>query len=322
MTRITAYEIKNHQGDTLSITNFGARIIRWQTKVGDESRNIVLGYPDLEDYLTDPFFMGAIVGPYANRIANACYTVDEKEVTLSANEGKNQLHGGKGALDSQFWQCSYHDDSSLTLTCQLKDGFNGYPGNISIKVNYEISPTSELIINIEVNTAKATIVGPTAHPYFNLNAKQQSTEHNLQVNSSNYTPVNKHGIPLGEIQPVEGSHYDFSSPTTISKANNNQSLDDNFILSLQDTTIEKIALKHASLTSQDKKLTLQVSSNYPAIQVYAGKHLNKPFTPNQGICLEPQFCPDSPNQLAFPFHMTSPNGPLKTEIRYALIKAQ
>lgn len=320
MTKITSYDITNHQGDSISIANFGARLISWHTRVADEVRNIVLGYSKLEDYLTDPFFMGAIVGPYANRIANARCEMDGKETTLSANEGKHQLHGGDQALANQFWLCSHHDENSLTLTCKLKDRFNGYPGDLNFKVIYTILQSSELNITLEVDSEKLTIAGPTAHPYFNLNKEQKSAEHSLKLNSEYYTPIDSNGIPVGKISSVKDTNYDFLSLRKISSFCDGQTLDDNFVIALTDTTTEPACLQHATLMSADQKLTLHASSNYPSLQVYTGKYLREPFLPNQGVCLEPQFTPDSPNQSIFPFHFTSPNQVLSTVIIYKLTK--
>jgi aldose 1-epimerase len=324
MANIISYDITNNQGDTVSIINFGARITRWRTQVGDESRNIILGYNKLEDYLTDPSYIGAIVGPYANRIAKACCKIDDETVTLAANEGQNQLHGGDGALAHQFWQCNQNNGSSLTLTCTLADGFNGYPGDIRIDVTYEISSDSELIISIYAESSKLTIIGPTAHPYFNLNkvlaSNIQPKEHNLQIFGNHYTPVNYQCIPTGEIKPVQNTAFDFRHSKEVSSTHNSQQLDHNFLVSLTDTTMDSTCFKLASIESNDKKLTLHSSSNYPAVQVYTGTHLTAPFEANQGICLEPQFSPDSPNQLNFPFHFTSPEQPLNTVIRYKLAK--
>ncbi len=320
MSKIKTYDIANQHGDTLSIINFGARLISWHTLVNNESRNIVLAYKTLEDYLSDPFYLGAIVGPFANRIDGARCNISGKEIRFAPNEGENQLHGGDNALANQFWFCQHHSAQSLTLTCRLKDGFNGYPGDINVRVSYEITADSELIISMKVNTNKVTIAGPTAHPYFNLNSNHGSTEHSLKIYGDHYTPVNNLGIPTGEIKKVEGTEYDFRVSRLISCTTNTSPLDHNFLTSLSDTTITHDCRKQATLVSDDKQLTLHAFSNYPAIQVYTGTHLQAPFTQYQGVCLEPQFCPDSPNQPNFPFHSTRPDTPLSTIIRYRLSK--
>ncbi len=319
MPSITTYDITNNQGDTITIANFGARLIKWQTSVDSECRDVIIGYDKINDYLEDPFYLGAIAGPYANRVANAKCTIDGKSINLSANEGNNQLHGGDKGLSEQLWQCVNRTKSTITLSCTLEDGFNGYPGDITTTVQYFISKASELIISIMVSTDKTTIAGPTSHPYFNLNA-DNSTQHTLQVNAEHYTPVNSKGIPLDEIKQVVHSSYDFRLAKDISSNDDALQLDDNFITSLTDTSIEQKMYHQATLKSKDEKLTLNVSSNYPAIQVYTGQHLQSPFKPKQGICLEPQFCPDSPNQSAFPFHLTLTDSPLETVICYELVK--
>lgn len=320
MIEITSYDIENNNGDSVSIANYGARIVKWNTRIGDETRSIVLGYDKLEDYLHDPFYLGAIVGPYANRIAKAECLIDNKKIKFEENEGVNQLHGGPNALADQFWQCTQHTKKSVTLSCKLTDGFNGYPGEMIFEVKYEISSNSELIIALNVNVDKVTIIGPTAHPYFNLNGKQGGNKHSLQIASNFYTPVNAAGIPLGEIKSVQNTDFDFKRSKSIPSLKGQQTLDNNFLISLSDTSDSKEVFHHASLLSDDKKIKLITKSNYPAIQVYTGQHLQAPFTPLQGICLEPQFCPDSPNQTTFPFHLTKPEKPLKAVIIYQLEK--
>lgn len=327
MAQITTYEITNNNGDSISIANFGARLIRWDTRVNDESRNIILGYSTVEDYLTDPSYLGAIVGPYANRIGNARCTIAKKDITLLANEGANQLHGGENAFAHQYWQCINHDKNTLTLRCQLPDGYNGYPGNISFQVTYELALNneldnelnSELTITMEISSSATTIAGPTSHPYFNLNVEQKSPVHSLQVCGEHYTPVDKQGIPVGELSLVQGTNFDYREMKKIDNAL--QPLDNNFLVALTDTTTATTLFKHASLRSEDQALTLNAYSNYPAVQVYSGEFLNEPFPAFSGICLEPQFCPDSPNQPNFPFHLTSKDKPLTTVITYQLAKA-
>lgn len=314
---LKTYNIQNNQGDSIAITNYGARLINWYTQVAGTDRNIILGYQNIEDYLTDPYFMGALVGPYANRIANSQCSINNSVIQLSTNEGENHLHGGDNALANQFWQCTRQSTSSITLTCTLIDGFNGYPGNITVDIEYSISEESELKTKIRVHTDKATIVGPTTHPYFNLNREQNTTKHSLQVNCQYYTPTDIESIPLGKITPVTHSQFDFLQAKTLNKG---LALDDNYLMSLTDTSHEEAVYKQATLMSSSGDIALHVSSNYPALQLYTGQHLQSPFKPYQGICLEPQFCPDSPNNPKFPFHITTPEKSLSTMIIYALQK--
>lgn len=317
---IKTYSISNHQGDTVHIANFGARLVKWTTLVDSLPRNIILTYQKLEDYLQDPFFIGAIVGPYANRIAHSTCSIDGHSLQLNANEGEHHLHGGSNATANQFWECIKHESHALILQCVLADDFNGYPGKMTIRVCYSLSEDSSLSTTIDVQTNKKTLAGPTTHPYFNLNQDDEviaSQPQHLQLFSGCFTPVDHAGLPNGYITAVKGTTLDYLKNKTIP---DKAELDHNFLLSLEDTTLSTHCLKHAVLQSHDKKLSLHVSSNYPAMQLYTGQHLDAPFSPYQGLCLEPQFCPDSPNQASFPFHFTTEQQPLSTQIIYRLEK--
>jgi aldose 1-epimerase len=315
--RIIVFELCNDRGDQISVSNYGARLLKWLTPVEDHSRNIILGYDKLEDYLNDPYFIGAMVGPYANRIAHSSCEINGKKITLDANEGQHHLHGGNTAIANLYWQCIEHTPSHVTLSCHLPDGFNGYPGPIKITVSYALSNHSELTVDIKVSSEQTTIAGPTAHPYFNLCADQHNSSHNLQLLTQYHTPIDQRGIPMGFVDSVEKSIYDHQQPKALTEA---QPLDNNFLFKLNDRQ-DRTVYKQAILQSGDGKLQLHVSSNYPALQVYSGGYLQQPFTPFQGICLEPQFCPDSPNQPSFPFQHTDKQQPLNRQIKYCLFTA-
>ncbi len=307
--------LKNDIGEEVHITNFGARIVKWLVTIDKSRRNIILGYDQLEDYQGDPAFLGAIVGPYANRIKNASVDIEGTNYPLQANEGANQLHGGDNGLSDQLWQIREQTQNSVVLICKLVDGFNGYPGPLSFEVNYKLIGSC-LTISQTINSPKMTIAGPTTHPYFNLNGTSQSAQgHQLKLVAQNYTPMNDSGIPTGDIKQVKGTAFDFTKMRLLPFGKNG--LDDNFLLT-PDTAINDDLLLHGELTSADTKLSLVVSSNYPAMQVYTGQHLPNPFNAFDGICLEPQFCPNSPNQQNFPYQRVSPNIPLTTKIHYTL----
>lgn len=317
---IKTYNIFNHQGDTVHIANYGARLVKWITLVDSLPRNVILAYDKLDDYLQDPFYIGAIVGPYANRIASSSCSINGHSLQLDANEGEHHLHGGSNATANQFWECIKHDANAVTLQCKLADDFNGYPGPMTIIVCYKLLEDGALSTTIDVLSDKETIAGPTTHPYFNLNQDDEINEnkaHNLQLFSGHFTPVDNAGLPHGDITAVNGTALDYSKNRAIP---DKAELDHNFLLVAEDTTQSTNCLTHAILQSHDKKLRLHVSSNYPAMQVYTGQHLNAPFSAYQGVCLEPQFCPDSPNQSSFPFHLTTEQQPLSTKIIYRLEK--
>ncbi|WP_448211255.1 aldose epimerase family protein [Colwellia sp. MEBiC06753] len=312
---LRSFVLCNAVGDEVCISNYGARLLQWHTDVGIESRNIILGYANLSDYLNDSFYHGALVGPFANRIANAEFAIDDKHYPLQANEGKHHLHGGKDSISNMHWQLVAQEAQVLTLKCELSDGFNGYPGAMKFWVTYHLNNDSSLDIDIKVTTQKTTIVGPTTHPYFNLAGVDNDAQgHTLQIFADSYTPVDEEMIPTGEILPVDGTRFDYRQPRKLDINNVKDQLDHNFVVT------RPVEEAQAVLISPDKQLQLHVTSEYPALQVYTGKHLGGKFVPSSGICLEPQFYPNSPNVDNFPFYLTTPEDPFKVHISYRLVK--
>lgn len=307
--------ISNDVGDEVSVTNYGARIMQWYTKVDNVERNIVLGYSSVADYQQDPFYHGAIVGPYANRIANAVMPINGQSIELSANEGRHHLHGGPDSISDILWTLIEQQENSLTLSCTLDDNHNGYPGPITFNVTYLLSNDSELQIHISANVSQKTVIGPTSHPYFNLAGDEQPAEkHLLHINADHITEVDDKLLPTGNIIAVDDTRFDFRQPRVIS-SDARDDIDNNYVINQRDDW-------QGILISPDKKLQLHVSSNYPGLQVYTGHHLAGRFAPKQGICLEPQFYPDSPNQPTFPFELTTPDQPFSARIHYRLVKPQ
>lgn len=320
---ITRHTITNEAGDSAVISDFGARLVSWSTQLGDEKRNVVVGYDNDSDYLADTCYLGAIVGPFANRIANASYVCGGNKVQLTPNEGNNLLHGGANSIEAQKWQVARVSSAEISLTLALKSDFNGHEGQILFNANYHLTPGNELVIRLTVNAEKNMAIGPTAHPYFNLMGNNEDVlSHQLKLNASSYTPVDKEGIPTGEIVPCKGSGLSFEQFTAFKDANKGN-VDNNFLIdstSVKEGATFNSPVLHAQVISPDKKLKLTAKSNYPAIQVYTGKHLQPPINNYQGFCLEPQFCPNSPNEENFPFRFTGPNNPLVVDIVYGLEK--
>lgn len=305
------FYLTNKAGDQLSILERGAAMHRWSTAVGDSHRELILSYADPEAYATDPFYLGALVGPYANRIGQGRLLIDQELYQLEQNEGQNQLHGGAAGLHQMNWQLLEQQVSRLVLCCEMVDGQGGYPGPVFFRVTYQLLDQSIVDVQLEASSKVTTLVGPTLHPYFNLDSEQQSiAQHQLCLHAAHYTMVDDHSIPTGQLPKVQGSLMDFSNSKTL----NDLRIDHNFVIhgNLQQPAAE--------LTSPDGLVRLKVYSDYPGLQVYTGDHLNSPFQPRQGICLEPQFFPDSPNQKGFPFHFTRPGQPFKAHIRYQLEK--
>ncbi|WP_206484511.1 aldose epimerase family protein [Thalassotalea sp. G2M2-11] len=314
MTELRSFLLSNQQGDEVCITNYGARIVQWHTLVEDEERNIVLGYSKLADYLDDAAHLGAIVGPYANRIGHSHVNINDQQMQLASNEGLNHLHGGPNALSHVLWQLEAQEAQFISFSYRCEDGFNGYPGPIHFKVDYQLTEESELKITLSATAEQATIVGPTSHAYFNLaGVEHNANEHLLHINAQYYTDLDDKMIPTGDILPVAGSRYDFTKPRILKHDDERDQIDLNFVINQRDDW-------QAVLISPDKKLQLHVQSSYPGLQIYTGDHLSGKFSPRQGICLEPQYFPDSPNQREFPFQLTTPEQPFRQEIVYQLVK--
>ncbi len=308
---MNVFHLTNKAGDQLSILERGAAMQRWTTAVGNSNRELILSYAEPDAYAQDPFYLGALVGPYANRIGKGRLLIGQQFYQLEQNEGQNQLHGGMAGLHQMNWQLLEQQESRLVLGCEMADGQGGYPGPVFFRVTYQLSDQSALVVELEASSNVTTLVGPTLHPYFNL-AEDQSPidEHKLCLHAAHYTSVDAHCIPTGELPKVQGSPLDFSTAKSLTGI----SMDYNFVVH---GDMHQAA---AELISPDGLLRLSVYSDYPGLQVYTGEHLKGPFKARQGICLEPQFFPDSPNQKGFPFHFTRPGQPFKAHIRYQLEK--
>lgn len=314
---VRSFVLCNARGDEVCVSNYGARLLQWHTEIDGAERNIVLGYSSLSDYLDDPFYLGAIVGPFANRIGDSRFYIDDKEFNLDANEGKHHLHGGPNALSNMFWSVSEQTSHAITLECEMADGFNGYPGPITFKVVYRLNDDRALIIDLYASSEQATVVGPTSHPYFNLAGVGNDHHHHLlQVFGENYTEVDEKCIPTGEILPVDDTPLDFRRPRILSDEEERDNIDHNF------TVRSKSEGAQAILISPDKKLQLHVTSDYPGMQIYTGHHLDGKFQSKEGICLEPQFYPNSPNIDTFPFYLTTPDEPFVAQIKYQLVEKE
>ena len=311
---IRSFVLCNAAGDEICISNYGARLLQWHTEIDAVERNIILGYPSLNDYLKDPAYLGAIVGPFANRIGGAQFSDGDKIHQLDANEGIHHLHGGRNSISDMYWDIVEQTQQSITMTCTLADGHNGYPGDITFKVTYRLNDEGGLIIDMFAETKKPTAISTTSHPYFNLAGVGNDHHHHVfRVFADKYTEVDEKNIPTGDFIGVEGTSLDFRQPHIISHEPSRDCVDHNFV-------VNDVDGPQAILISPDKKLQLHVTTDYPGVQVYTGHFLDGKFSSKEGLCIEPQFFPNSPNIEHFPFALTTPEKPFKAQIRYQLVK--
>lgn len=315
---VTEYTISNTSGMQVSILNYGGTV----TKIITKDRNgkdgdVILGYDSLSGYLqkNNPYF-GCLVGRYANRIADAKFTLDGKVYTLAANNNGQSLHGGLKGYDKVMWSAEKPaGDSSLKLTYLSKDGEEGYPGNLNVEVIYSLTSANELKIEYKATTDKATPVNLTNHCYFNLSAGADSTilGHALMLNADKYTPVNDKLIPLGKHVDVKNTPFDFTNSKLIGKEIDSVKggYDHNWVVNRKGNGLEKIAALYHLASGR----MMEVFTTEPGIQFYSGNFLDgtlagcaggKSYVLHGGLCLETQHFPDSPNQPSFPNTILKP----------------
>ena len=287
------------------ILSYGGIIseINTPNKNGDVE-NIVLNYESNQQYLTDSFYLGGVIGRYANRIANSTFKLDENIFHLDKNEGENHLHGGHNGFHKKHWELIEYDKKQkfVILSINSLDLESGYPGNLNCNVKYSLNDQNEFKIEFFAKSDKNTIFNPTSHSYFNLNPTKNSIlEHKLKINSDNYIPINYECLPNGSIESVINTPFDFTRFKKINEEINNdyeqlkigKGYDHCFVLNKNSSTA-------AELSSEASGRKLIISTNQPGIQFYSGNHLSGFFNKNQGLCLETQHFPDSPNNDNFP----------------------
>lgn len=320
--RVSLWVLKNHNGIEMTVTNFGARVVSIMTPDRDgEFLDIALGHATIEEYeaLTAPYY-GAAIGRYGNRIAKGKFALDGIDYRLATNNNENHLHGGPKGFHAVVWDVDYADDQKMELSYLSKDGEEGYPGNLKIKMTYELTNKDEFKIEYFAETDKKTVINLTHHTFFNLHGEGSGpiNDHILFINADNYTPTDAGLIPTGEIAPVVGTPMDFTTPTAIGKRVNDdfealklgKGYDHNFVLNKRDA---KISLA-AKVVDPSSGRILEVYTDEPAIQFYGGNFQDgtnvgkngKPHEFRGAFCLETQHSPDSPNQEGFPSVILSP----------------
>ena len=314
-TSVRAFNLQNTKGARVEIISYGCIIT--EILVPDRNgvmTNIVLGASNLETYLKGFGGAAAVMGRYANRIAAARFSLDGVEYKLAANNGKNHLHGGPKNFAKAVWTGKWNSPPpTVQLTYLSKDGEEGYPGNLTVKVTYTLTENNELRVDYEATTDKATPVNLTNHAYFNLAGGGSALDHELWLAAEEYTPTDADLIPTGEIAPVKGTGLDFTMPTRIG-ARIDQfkpkpgGYDHNFVLKGDG----KQPVLAARLTDPKSGRVMEVRTTEPGVQLYSANHLK-----HNSVCLETQHYPDSPNQPKFPSTILRPGQTFKSTTIYA-----
>ncbi|WP_312510125.1 aldose epimerase family protein [Chryseobacterium culicis] len=314
---IKKYTLTNKNGMKVEVINFGGII----TSLTAPDRNgkyedVVLGFTKPEGYFEgNPYYFGALIGRYGNRIANAKFSLEGKTYEIDKNDGPNSLHGGKEGFHTRFWNIEAVKDAkfpTLKLSYTSNDGEEGYPGKLTTTVFYTLTDDNALEISYEAETDKPTVVNLTQHSYFNLsgNFTKTITDHELLINADHFLPVNETLIPTGEQKDVKGTPFDFTAAKSIGKDINaeddqlkkGKGYDHNWILNGKG--FRSIAQVYHPATGR----LMEVLTDEPGVQFYSGNFLDGKFDTKTGgknefrtgFCLETQHFPDSPNQPSFP----------------------
>jgi len=325
------FKMENKNGMVVTLTNYGAKII--SVYVPDKEGtfdDVLLGFNSIEDYQRYGASHGAVVGPFANRIANAQFTIGEETYQLPVNNGEACLHSGPDSWYRKVWDYKKNGNVA-TFTLESPDGEFGFPGNKTVKVTYTLTDDNELKLDYEVSTDKACHINVTNHSYFNLKGEGngQILDHVLVINADKSTPVvDENMIPTGEIADIKGTPLDFTSPHTIGERidadypqlNYGAGYDFNYVINKEPGELAFAA----SAFEPESGRYMEVFTTEPGVQLYTGNHLQGTeignsgvaYTKRTGFCLETQHFPDSPNQPDFPSTLLQPGEVFKSTTIY------
>lgn len=334
VSSIKVYSLENAKGLKMSVTNFGGRIISlWVPDKTGVLGDIVLGYDSAVQYLNGNPYFGAMIGRYGNRIAKGRFTLDGMTYQLAINNGENALHGGPQGFHNVFWDVKEKtsaDGVSLEMNYLSKDGEEGFPGNVSVKVTYTLTHGDELKIDYEATTDQTTVLNLTHHTFFNLSGEGVGDilNHALIINASSMCPVDYGLIPTGELQAVKGTPFDFEQPHAIGErigADHQQlkfgnGYDHNFVLNKQGGELSMAARVSEPISGR----VMEVWTTEPGLQFYSGNFLSpseigkggKIYDFRTAFCLEAQHFPDSPNRKNFPSTVLKPGETYKQNTVY------
>ena len=314
---VQLYALRNSHGMEATIMTYGGIVTSLKTpdktgKLGD----VVLGHDNLDGYVKNTSYFGALIGRYGNRIANGKFSLDGHNYTLATNNGVNALHGGLKGFDKVVWSVEDADVEAngpeLELVYVSKDGEEGYPGNLTVHATYTVTEDNALKIKFKATTDKKTVVNLTHHSYFNLRGNGDVLDHVVTIHADKFTPVDGGLIPTGELRPVAGTPFDFTTPHAIGERINStdeqlklgNGYDHNWIVNKKSNELSLIATASEPTTGR----AMEVWSTSPGTQFYTGNFLDGAVTGKggwaykfrEGFCFEPQHYPDSPNHPAFP----------------------
>lgn len=330
---VSQFILRNTKGMEVRLINYGGIITHlFAPDRNGDLADVVMGFDELGPYLTDSPYFGALIGRFGNRIAGGRFELDGVEYRLDQNDGENHLHGGIEGFDKKLWDAEPFEDErgvGVSLSLISPDGDQGYPGTLTVTVDYWLTEDNQLVTDYHATTDKATPVNLTQHSYFNLAGQGTVRDHQLQLNASRYTPVSDKLIPEGPLVAVDGTAFDFRNAKPIGADIDGDDLqlqranggyDHNFVIDRQDQTGEVLAARAVEPASGR---VLEVWTEEPCFQLYTGNFLDGK-TEGKGqkqirhgaFCVEPQHFPDSPNQDRFPSTVVRPGETYHTRMSF------
>lgn len=320
--KVELYVLKNSSGMVSEITNYGARVVTlWVPDKDGDFDDVVLGYENIEGYLnSNDIYYGATIGRYANRIGKGKFSLGGEEYTLATNNGENHLHGGNDGFNNVVWDARQIDNQKLELTYLSKDGEEGYPGNMQVRMVYQLTDDNELKVEYWATTDKTTLANFTHHSYFNLHGAGNGTinDHLVQINADKYTPVDATLIPTGVLEPVDNTPMDFREPVAVGQRIGDDfeqlkigvGYDHNYVLNQSTQGLNFAARVVGPKTGR----VMEVLTNEPGMQFYSGNFMNgsdtgkqnKVYKYREALCFETQHFPDTPNKANFPDAVLNP----------------
>ena len=306
--KVERTELKAESGIRVSLLNYGAALHAIEVPTANGHVNVLLGYPDAQDYLDDPYCMGSTVGRFAGRIDSGRFELNGKTYRLDRNDKDpgHCVHGGSGGFHRRYWEVD-EDPNSNAVAYHLEspDGDQGFPGKMKVVTRYSVVSRMCLQVDYFAQSESDTVVNLTNHAYFNLNGEHSDIgDHEVWINSEMYLPNATNMLPTGDISNVMGSVFDFRTKARLADrfAMSSPQLEsaggfDHFFMLNKAMKYPAIA---ASVESPVTGIRMKLYSSRPGVQFYTGNHLAGVFQPRSGLCLEFQNAPNSPNVVGFP----------------------
>lgn len=291
------------------LLTIGAATRDWRVSHGGKETSVVLGYPSAADYVASPVYFGAIAGRVANRIAGGRFTLEGQGYQCSQNEGNNMLHGGHIGLAKRQFSADFDStNNSALFTYHSPDGEEGFPASVDFSYKITLSG-STLVYELSATSDRPTPINLAQHNYYNLMGQGDARGHVLHVDAAQFTPTDDELIPVGKLESVEATPYDFRSPISMLDADpKEEGIDMNLALIPSEQRVINLVAPNG--------LQLSMTTDQDGLQVYSGAYLPKQLGQNgqkigafSGICLEPQQFPNAINQDGFNVFVASPNQP-------------